>query len=254
MIAPTRWMPRATMVALSVGLITAGQAQGGARPPQVRASSPAWIVAGQTATVILFGQDLTTESVQFETAGLTGRVLKTGPAAHKNDDEKKRGNTAVELEVSAPATLKPGHYLLTLVGKNGQQVPARLFIDVAAPEMGEKEPNDTLFKPQVLPAGSVTVTGKLDNEGVDVFRIDGKKGETWRFELFARRMNAANKLEAVIRLRDGARAPLKAAVDQGNDCAIEYQLPADGPYTLEIVDGDNRSGGDFVYRLAVRRF
>lgn len=233
--------------------IEAVSAQRGGRPPVVRASSPAWILVGQTTTVTLFGSDLTTETVRFDTPGITGKVMSAGPAVHKSDEEKRRGNTAVTLEVSVPASLKPGHYGLTLVGKNDQQVPASLFVDVSAPEISEKEPNDTLFKPQALPEGSVTVTGKLDNEGVDVYRIEGKKGETWRFELFARRVNASNKLEAVIRLRDGARSPLKAAVDQGCDCSIEYTLPSPGGYTLEIVDGDNRSAGDFIYRLAVRR-
>jgi hypothetical protein len=99
----------------------------------------------------------------------------------------------------------------------------------------------------------VTVLGKLDNEGCDVYRFDGKAGETWRIEVFAGRLNRETKLEPILRLRDPRLAPVRAAVDQGQDCYIEHKLAADGAHLIELFDADNRSGGDFNYRLAVRR-
>jgi hypothetical protein len=96
------------------------------------------------------------------------------------------------------------------------------------------------------------VLGKLE-DGIDVFRFEGKAGETWRFEVFARRLKADTRLEACLRLREPGRSPVRAAVDQGADCAIQYTLPASGLYTVEIFDGDNKTGADMTYRLAVRK-
>jgi len=42
-------------------------------------------------------------------------------------------------------------------------------------------------------------------------------------------------------------------VDQGEDCAIEYQLPTDGPYLIELFDANNQAKPEFVYRLRVIR-
>lgn len=236
---------------LSLPLPATGQKR--PAPVDIRATAPAWVLAGRTSVVTVFGPDLKSETLRFEAPGFTGKIVKVGPATHKNDEEKKRGNTAVDLEIAVPAEVKPGYCEFTLLGKDNQVASGRIFVDVDAPEIPEKEPNDSLYNPQPLPSGNITITGKLDKEAVDVFRIEGKKGETWRFELFARRLNPANKLEAVLRLRDGRRAPRKAAVDQGADCFVQYTVPEDGAYTLEVFDGDNRSGGDFNYRLAIRR-
>jgi len=243
------------VVAAGVALLTIS---GGAlaqldKRGEFRASAPLWVMAGQTVTVTLKGQDLAATDIQFDEPGITARVLKSAPLMPKNDEERRQGNTSVEVEVTAAAGVKPGSYKFKLVREGAAAVEGRLLIDVAAPEMPEMEPNDTLRKPQALPAGPVTVTGKLDNEGVDVFRIDGKAGETWRFEVFARRLNAATKLEAVLRLRDPRMASVRAAVDQGQDCAIEYTLPTDGPYLIELFDGDNKAGGDQAYRLTIRK-
>jgi hypothetical protein len=230
-----------------------GWAQRGKPKDAVRATEPAWVVAGKSVPVKIYGQDLAASEIRFEAAGVQAKVLKVEPYAGKTDDEKKRGNSVVEAEVTAPATVRPGPYPFKLIGAGGAEVDGKLYLDVDAPEISETEPNNELRKPQVLPAGSVTVNGKLDNEGTDVFRIDGKAGETWRFELFVHRMKPTATLEAVMRLRDPRMAPVRAAVDYGNDCFIEQKLPADGPYLLELFDGDNRAQADFAYRLAVRK-
>jgi hypothetical protein len=225
----------------------------GKKRTEFRAVSPPWVMVGKPAVVLLSGQDLAPNEIRFEQPGLTGKVLKSGPSMPKTDEERKQGNTTVEVEVTPAADLKPGRYRFTLLQEGAEPTPGALVVDVPAPEMSESEPNNELRKPQVLPAGNITVNGKLDNEGVDVFRIEGKAGETWRFELFARRVNPATKLEGVLRLRDPRMAPVRLAVDQGSDCAIEYRLPADGPSVLEVFDGDNKAAGDLVYRLHVRR-
>lgn len=218
-----------------------------------RIHEPGWVMVGQPVVVKLYGQDLNPSAIRFEHPGITGKVLKVEAFEGKSDRQKKWGNRVAEVEITVPSGAKPGSYPFTLTGEGVRETVGTLCVDVAAPELKEAEPNHDLRKPQPLPAGSVTVLGKLDNEGTDVFRFEGKAGETWRVEVFANRLNRETKLEPIIRLRDPRMAPVRAAVDQGNDCHIEYRLPMDGPYVIELFDADNRSGGDFNYRLAVRR-
>ncbi len=200
-----------------------------------------------------YGQDLKPAAIRFENTALTGAVLKTEPFNGTTDDERRRGNRRTEIEVTLPAGLKPGRYPFTLSGPDVEPVRGRLNVDIPAPEIAEQEPNGELGKPQALPPGSVTVIGKLDGDGVDVYRFEGKAGETWHIEVYAKRNALPGKFEAVLKLRDARRSPLKGAVDQGEDCYLEYKLPADGPYTVELFDGENRAQADFHYRLAFRK-
>jgi hypothetical protein len=234
-------------------LVMAVGAAAQGKKPEFRGAAPYSVLAGATTTVRILGQDLAPTEIRFEDSRISAKILKTGPLMPKNDDEKRRGNTEVEVEITAPGGLPAKYYRFNLLQEGGVSAGGKLLIDVPAPEIQEKEPNDTLRKPMDLPDGPVTVTGKLDNEGVDVFRFKAKAGETWHIEVFARRLNRATKLEPVIRIRDPRLAPIRAAVDQGDDCYIDLKVPVDGPYLIELFDGDNKSGADQAYRLELRR-
>lgn len=245
------------MLAGACFLVTAGAAVGAQQSKQkqeLRTVLPYWVTPGQKAAIQIYGQDLKPTEIRFENTLLTGSVLKTESFNGTNDDERRRGNRRTDVEVTLPAGLKPGRYPFTLSGPEVEPVRGRMNVDVPAPEIAEQEPNGELGKPQALPAGSVTVAGKLDGDGVDVFRFEGKAGETWHIEVYARRNSPAGKFEAVLKLRDSRRTALKGAVDQGEDCYLEVKLPADGPYTVELFDGENRAQADFHYRLAFRKW
>ena len=228
--------------------------------PEFRATMPYWIPSDKTTTIRVLGQDLAPKSIEFLDNRIQAKILKS--EAPKDDAEKAKGNTALDVEVMAPANLPAGSYKFKLVHespapqkpeekKEEAQPEGRLYIDDVTTEIEEKEPNNSLLAPQTIEAVPVAVKGKIDNEGADVFRIEGKVGEVWQFDILARRAGAT--WEPVMRLRDPRRALVAAAVDQGNDCTLKYQLPADGAYLLEIFDGDNRSNNDYFYRLSVRR-
>lgn len=241
----------AIAVAAAVGAGGAAAQQG--KKQEYRVQNPGWVTAGQSTTVKLYGQDLNPKEIRFQDAGIAARILKVEDFAGKTDAQRKWGNRVAEVELMVAAGSRPGDYPFTLSGEGVQPEVGRLCVDAPAPELNEAEPNNELRKPQLLPAGSVTVLGKLDNEASDVFRFEGKAGETWRIEVFAGRLNRETKLEPILRLRDSRLAPVRAAVDQGHDCHIEHKLTLDGPHLIELFDADNRSGGDFNYRLAIRR-
>jgi hypothetical protein len=220
-------------------------------PPkrEIKSTRPLAVTAGATAKISITGQDLAPQEVRFDDPRITGKIVKTTPLEPKSDADKARGNVTVEAEVTLPAGLPPQLYAFQLIHGGKEEPKGKIYVDTPCPEIEESEPNDTLRKPQALPAGPVAVLGTLDNEGVDVFQLNGKAGETYRIEVLARRMGAA--LDAVLRLRDPRLAPVRAAVDQGEDCAITYTLPMDGPYLIELFDGENRTGAGFIYRLRI---
>jgi hypothetical protein len=220
---------------------------------ELRTVLPYWVAPGQRVMLQVYGQDLKPTEIRFENASLSGTILKTEPYNGTTDDERRRGNRRCDIEAVLPAGLKSGRYPFTLQGPEVEPVRGQLNVDVPAPEIAEQEPNGELSHPQVLPPGSVTVVGKLDGDGVDVFRFDGKAGETWHIEVYAKRNTIPSKFEAVLKLRDSRRTALKGAVDQGEDCYLEVKLPADGAYTVELFDGENRAQADFQYRLAFRK-
>jgi hypothetical protein len=258
----TACLPFALLVALSVSVL---RAQEKPKPkPEFKAALPYWIPANKTTTIRVLGQDLAPKSIEFLDNRIKAKILKT--EAPKDDAEKAKGNTALDVEVTTPANLPPGSYKFKLVHespapekpeekkeekKEEAQPEGRIYIDDISTEVEEKEPNNSLLAPQTIEVVPVAIKGKIDNEGADVFRIDGKAGEVWQFEILARRAGAT--WEPVLRLRDPRRALVQAAVDQGNDCTLKYQIPGDGAYLLEIFDGDNRANGDYFYRLSVRR-
>ncbi len=240
---------------VSTGALIAGSVATAqqAQKSYVNGHSPAWAMAGATTPLRLIGSDLAATEVRFKSPGIAAKVVKVGPNQPKGDDEKKLGNTQVELEVTVPADARPGLHPFELIREGGPPITGQLLVDVAAPEVPEKEPNGSLRQPQELPAGNATIIGKLDGDGADVYRFNAKANERWRIEVFVRRLPGGGKFEPVLRLRDPQLAPVKAAVDQGWDCALEYSCRVDGPHLVEIFDGDNRSGGDYNYRLHLRK-
>ncbi|MBW3625162.1 MAG: hypothetical protein KY468_17330 [Armatimonadetes bacterium] len=230
------------------------QAQEMPKPkPEIKSVQPYWIPNGKTVTFKIMGQDLAPKGIEFTDKKVTAKVLKVEKLEPKTDEEKAKGNTAVEIELSAPDDLKPDSYAFKLPHDGETQPENKIYIDEATPEIKEKEPNDTLRKPQPLAAAApFALTGKLDNEGVDVYQIQGKAGEVWRFEILAKR--AGSGMDPILRLRDPRLVSVKVAVDnQDRDCALEYKIPADGPYLLEVFDADNRTNKDYFYRLMVKR-
>lgn len=245
-----RFVSFAALCALIGALPFPITAQDAPKPkPEWRTTRPLALPRGQSSVLRIMGKDLKPKEVRFEAAGVTAKIVKIATLAGKTDEEKAQGNTVVEVELTVPPDLAPGSYEFKLVHDGSDSPTGRIFIDEPMPEIEEKESNDTHRAPQALPAGSVAILGRLDKDGVDVFRIEGKAGESWRFEVIARRAGA--DFEPVLRLRDPRLTPIRAAIDQGEDCAIDVKLPTDGPYLLELFDGDNRSNASYFYRLRV---
>ena len=148
----------------------------------------------------------------------------------------------------------PGVYPLG-VG-NGNTVP---FAVDDLPECLEKEPNDSLTaaQPVTLPA---IINGRIDRPGDwDVFRFEGRAGESIVAEVNARRLESP--LDSVLELTDAAGKRLAFNDDHEDkadalhthnaDSLIQLTLPADGTYFLRLGDAQNQGGPEYAYRLRI---
>ena len=115
-------------------------------------------------------------------------------------------------------------------------------VAVRSPESSREKP-----QPLTLPA---VVSGRLDAaERSDWYTFAGKKGQKLAFRVEARTLGFP--IDPVLRLTDAggkllAEAQAKALRD---DPALDFTVPQDGPYTLEVRDLHEEGGRRHVYLL-----
>src|SRR5262249_37800137 len=101
-------------------------------------------------------------------------------------------------------------------------------------------------QPLALPAA---LSGRLaEPNDRDAYQFEARKGQVYAFEIVARRAGAAT--DAVLRVLDARGATLAEADDTfGRAPRLEWTAPAEGPYSVQVVDLHSRGGPDFGYVL-----
>jgi hypothetical protein len=130
---------------------------------------------------------------------------------------------------------------------------ARTFWVGALPTTDEKEPNTEFATPQPIPLNT-TVHGRIDNEDVDHYVVDMKKGQRLSVEVEGMRLGAGFWDPFVAVLND-KRFELATSDDSplcGQDGGCSVLVPADGKYTVLVREASYRGGGP--YRLHVGTF
>ncbi|MFT6862351.1 MAG: hypothetical protein ACJAVK_000909 [Akkermansiaceae bacterium] len=124
--------------------------------------------------------------------------------------------------------------------------------------LNEIEPNENYKQAcpvESPPKAPFAFHGVLSSpEDKDWFRFQAKKGENLRFQVLARELRSP--LDSVLTIRQAAdNKYLQANDDQTQgipDSRLDYEIPADGVYVLEIRDQLKRGGPDFVYRIELQ--
>jgi hypothetical protein len=95
----------------------------------------------------------------------------------------------------------------------------------------------------------VAITGNLGGVGeVDAYKFAGKKGERIVIEAIAQRIGSA--MDTSVAVFDAKKNELARNEDAiGNDSVLEFKVPEDGEYTVEIRDYRMQGGGNYRYRL-----
>jgi hypothetical protein len=131
----------------------------------------------------------------------------------------------------------------------------RTFWVGALPEVAEKEPNSELATAQKIPL-NVTVTGVVDNEDVDYYAVECKKGQRLSVEIEGMRLG--NTLfDPYIAIVDSKRFELATSDDHpllGQDGLCSIVIPADGLYYVVVRESAYQGNGACAYRLHVGTF
>lgn len=131
----------------------------------------------------------------------------------------------------------------------------RTFYVGNLPDAAEKEPNSLFEEAQAIPM-NVTVTGVVQNEDVDYYVVEAKKGERIAVEVEAIRLG--NTLfDVYAAILDAKRFEMSAEDDSPlvlQDAVCTTVAPEDGKYYIEVRESSYAGNGNCRYRLHVGNF
>lgn len=172
---------------------------------------------------------------------------------------KVKGWNLGTATLQAPGKDVPaGVQMLTATGQGLVSNAVPFALDTL-PEGLEKEPNDDPGHAQRVELPLI-VNGRIDRrDDRDVFRVEGRAGETIVAEVSARRLDSP--LDSVLQVTDAAGKVLALNDDQQDvgsglnthhaDSYLRVQLPADGTYYVHLADMARNGGEEYTYRLRI---
>ncbi len=198
---------------------------------------------GTEVDVVLAGQRLG-DAQELMLYGPGIRVLKLEP----------KGEDTVHARLALAADCRLGVHAVRVRSATGIS-NLQLFSVGALPELQEAEPNNDFAQPQKIPL-NVTVNGVVQNEDVDHFLVEAKKGQRLSAEIEAIRLGHTF-FDPALEILDTRRYVLAGADDTPlvrQDAAVSLVLPADGSYIVRVRESAFGGSGDCRYRLHVGTF
>jgi hypothetical protein len=125
----------------------------------------------------------------------------------------------------------------------------------ALKEITEVEPNNDFAAPQSIPM-NVTVNGVADNEDVDYFVVQAKKGERISVEIEGLRLGIS-EFDPYVAILNAKRFELGACDDAAllwRDAFTSIIAPEDGKYIIQVRESGYAGNGNCLYRLHVGNF
>ncbi len=200
---------------------------------------------GSTVEMVFTGQRLQDiHQVLFYTPGFQVEKVE--------GDEKNKNRAKATVKISTDCTL--GEHKLRVVTKSGLSTLHTFWVG-PFPTVKETEPNSEFSEPQAITINS-TVEGRVDNEDVDFFAVEAKKGQRLSVEVEALRLG--NFLfDPYVAILNSKRFEQAAADDTPlllQDCFASIVVPEDGTYWIEVRDSSYGGNGNSHYRLHVGNF
>ncbi len=131
----------------------------------------------------------------------------------------------------------------------------RTFTVGPLPEVKEVEPNSEFTKPQII-TKNVTVSGIVQNEDVDHFEVELKKGERLTAELEGLRLGYFF-FDPYIAILNSARFEVARSDDAAllnQDCLCSIVAPEDGKYIVQVRESSFGGNGACAYRVHIGNF
>ncbi len=214
-----------------------------ASSPSLGGISPRGVQRGTEATLLFNGGRLAdAQEILFYSPGLTPTKLEV-----VNDGQ-------VKLTVQVAADCRLGEHAARVRTASGIS-ELRTFYIGALPGHDEKEPNSDFATPQKIDL-NVTVTGVADNEDVDNYIFEAKKGQRVTAEIEGMRLGTT-VFDPCVAILDMKRFELSSSDDHAlvwQDAVASVVIPADGTYVVQVRESSYAGNGGCVYRLHVGTF
>jgi len=232
---------RFCLVACVVVLLVAPSAR--AATPSLGAIRPVGGQRGTEMEVTLSGARLgDAQEIIYYQAGITTVSLK------KVDDNNVKAR--IKIAPECPLGLHDVR-VRTATGLS----ELRTFSVGTLKEINEVEPNNDFKAPQPI-AMNVTVTGVADNEDVDYFVVEAKKGERISAEVEGLRLGLS-EFDPYVAIMNSKRFELGASDDAAlvwRDGFTSIIAPEDGKYIIQVRESAYAGNGGCIYRLHVGHF
>lgn len=163
-------------------------------------------------------------------------------------------DNAVKTLLAIAADCRLGQHAMRVRTATGTS-ELRTFYVGALPETKEVEPNSDFAAPQKI-ALDTTVNGVVENEDVDYFIVDAKKGERITAEIEGIRLGYAF-FDPYVAIMDRDRFELASSDDAAlvwQDGVASVIAPEDGSYVIQVRETAYGGSGASMYRLHVGRF
>lgn len=142
--------------------------------------------------------------------------------------------------------------------KNGEWfTPSGIPIRLSPhPYFNEQEPNEGAKEatPAEAPAVPVAFHGIISKkEDKDWFKFVGQKGQKLRAQVYARQLRSPLDAYIIVR-KEGEAKQIGNNDDAGNgnpDSRLDFEIPEDGTYNINIRDQLYGSGPDYTYRIEI---
>ena len=167
---------------------------------------------------------------------------------------KKVNDNAVTARLKLGPDCAPGLHDLRVRTATGIS-ELRTFSVGTLKEVAEAEPNGDFARPQPI-AMNVTVNGVAENEDVDYYVVEAKKGERITAEVEGHRLGIV-EFDPYVAILDARRFELAASDDAAlvlRDGFTSILAPADGKYIVQVRESAYSGNGSCLYRLHVGNF
>jgi len=162
-------------------------------------------------------------------------------------------NNSVRVRFKVAPDCPLGEQKLRIRTKSGVS-ELRTFLISAYPIVEEMEPNTTQDKAQKIPA-NCTVEGSMNNEDVDYYVLDAKKGQRISAEVEGMRLGRT-MFDSYLAIHDRNGRQLAKSDDTAlfvQDAFVTIVAPADGEYLIEVRESSYGGGGN-PYRVHIGHF
>jgi hypothetical protein len=229
-------------ILLAIGVVSMPSAAF-ASSPSLGGISPRGGQRGTELAVFFNGSRLAdAQEILFYSSGFTLSKLEV-----VNDNQ-------VKATVQIAADCRLGEHAMRVRTASGIS-ELRTFYVGALPSVDEKEPNSEFTAPQKIDL-NVTVTGVADNEDVDCYIFEAKKGQRVTAEVEGMRLGAT-VFDPYVAILDMKRFELASSDDAAlvwQDAVASVVIPADGSYVVQVRESAYAGNGACVYRLHVGTF